>query len=482
MEKSMNDECNYDLNSQQFEAIARTVPGGAENVQDVYTLSALQEGMLFHRLLSEDSDPYLLSTLFELESADCANPLKEALQAVIARHDALRTAVLWEGLPRPLQVVYRRAQLPFETLTLAEDDNPHERLREMMRPQRQMLDLHQAPLARLQLVADPQHARCYALLQVHHVVCDHQSLRLFVAEAMAFLQGRAQGLPASLPYREFVAAQSLTTDRIRQAEEFFRRKLGAISETTAPFGLLEVHGDGSRLREVRMALDERLARQVRAQAQRSLVSPARVFHAAWGLVVANTSGRDDVVYGTVLSAARAWRGQAGRMLGMSVNTLPLRLQLAGATVEELLQDTDSSLAELADHVHVPLTTAQRCCGIAGTTPLFTTIFNYRHNREIAADAGDSKAVRVLERGEAWTNYPIAMTVDDLGDDFLLTAQVDQRIDAGRLGDYLQEAVRALVVALEEAPRTPATTLSILPPAERQRIVEAFNATRALYPR
>jgi len=90
----MNDECNYDLNSQQFEAIARTVPGGAENVQDVYTLSALQEGMLFHRLLSEDSDPYLLSTLFELESADCANPLKEALQAVIARHDALRTAVL----------------------------------------------------------------------------------------------------------------------------------------------------------------------------------------------------------------------------------------------------------------------------------------------------------------------------------------------------------------------------------------------------
>lgn len=99
------------LDEAQLESVVRTVAGGADNVQDICPLSPLQEGMLFHRLLNETSDTYVLSTLFELESPTIARNFVDAVQEVVDRHDILRSAVLWEGLPRPVHVVYRRAKL-----------------------------------------------------------------------------------------------------------------------------------------------------------------------------------------------------------------------------------------------------------------------------------------------------------------------------------------------------------------------------------
>ena len=94
---------------------------------------------------------------------------------MIDRHDILRTAVLWEQLPQPVQVVYRQASLPVEEITLEPDRDPIEQLKERMRPERQRLDLRQAPLLRLQVAADPHSAQWYALLQMHHITCDHET-------------------------------------------------------------------------------------------------------------------------------------------------------------------------------------------------------------------------------------------------------------------------------------------------------------------
>src|ERR1700745_346192 len=93
-----------DLEAEQIARITLAVPGGAANIQDVYPLTPLQEGLLFHHLLSDGGEAYVISNLFELESRQRLDAFIEALQKVIARHDILRTAVLWEQLPRPVQV------------------------------------------------------------------------------------------------------------------------------------------------------------------------------------------------------------------------------------------------------------------------------------------------------------------------------------------------------------------------------------------
>jgi non-ribosomal peptide synthetase component F len=207
-----------------------------------------------------------------------------------------------------------------------------------------------------------------------------------------------------------------------------------------------------------------------------------MFHAAWGLVVAHTSARHDVVFGSVLLGRLQGSTGTQRILGMFINTLPLRLRLQGVTTKELIVQTQRELVDLLTHEQASLAVAQRCSGIVGSAPLFSALFNYRHS----APAPDSqwalaRGIQVIA-GRERTNYPIAVSVDDLSEGFALTAQTDRRINPHRITSYLHTAIRSLVNALEQAPRTPALALSILPDSERRRIIDSFNATRILYPR
>src|SRR4029077_5224185 len=117
------------------------------------------------------------------------------LREVMSRHDILRTAVLWEQLPRAVQVVYREASLAVQELTLRGDQDAQEQLLDQMRAGRP-LDLRQAPLLRVQIAADPHSKEWYALLHTHHLVFDNQSLQVMLQEVLACAQGRSAQLPA----------------------------------------------------------------------------------------------------------------------------------------------------------------------------------------------------------------------------------------------------------------------------------------------
>jgi amino acid adenylation domain-containing protein/FkbH-like protein/thioester reductase-like protein len=463
-----------DLEPRHLDRIVAAVPGGAANIQDIYPLVPLQEGILFHHLFDETGgDTYVLPMLLSVRSRQRLDELIAALQAVIDRHDILRTAVLWEQLPRPVQVVWRSATLPVTQIPLRADREPLEQLREWMQPERQRLELRQAPLMRLLVAPDADGEQWYALLQFHHMTIDHVTLEAITAEVVAHLQGRAEDVPASVPYRNHVA-QVLAYAKSHDAEGFFRSKLAEIDESTAPFGLLDIYGDGSQVEEVHAEMDATLARRVRVQARRAGVSAATLFHAAWALVVGCTSGRDDVVFGSVLLGRLQGNAGAQRILGMFINTLPLRLKLRDATARELIEHTQRELIELLGHEQASLAVAQRCSSVVGTRPLFTALLNYRHSvPNPEAEWSNADGVRLLFCQER-TNYPITFSVDDLGQGFNLTAKTDARIDARRLIDYLNTALSSLVAALEQDTRAPAVSLQVLPAAERQQVLRSFN--------
>ena len=470
-----------DLEAEHIERIVQAVPGGATNIQDIYPLVALQEGLLFHHVLdSQRADTYLLKWLLCASSQEKLEKLIQTLQAMIDCHDVLRTAVLWEQLPEPVQVVWRRAVLPVEEIVLEPDRDPVGQLKERMWRDGQRLDLRRAPLLQLQVAADPHSARRYVLMQLQQIICDHEMTAAFEAEMRARFAGHERALAQEAPYRNHVAL-ALAHARTHDAEAFFRSKLGDIEGPTAPFGLLDVHGDTSRVETAEHTIGPDLSRRLRAQARRLGVSAATLFHAVCGLVVAHTSGRDDVVFGTVLLGRLQSSVGAQRTLGIFINTLPLRLSLQDATAKELVERTQRELVELLSHEQAPLALAQRCSGMAGSTPLFNTLLNYRHSTlDQDASWSQTSGIEVLA-GEERTNYPIAVSVDDQGNGFTVTAQTDSRIDPRRMVQYMCTTVRSLVEALEEAPRTPALSLSILPESERRRMLEIFNATQMFYP-
>ncbi|MFB9171352.1 condensation domain-containing protein, partial [Chromobacterium piscinae] len=112
------------LSQAQIDAIAAQVPGGMANIQDIYPLAPLQEGILFHHLLGGEGDAYLLYDLLAFDSGERLNGFLASLQQAVDRHDILRTGVLWQDLPEPVQVVWRHAPVQVETVALDPADGP----------------------------------------------------------------------------------------------------------------------------------------------------------------------------------------------------------------------------------------------------------------------------------------------------------------------------------------------------------------------
>lgn len=469
------------LASEDIERIVRSVLGGASNVQDIYALAPLQEGILFHNVLNERSgNTYVRSLLLELASREKVEDLVRALQAVVDRHDALRTAVLWEELSQPVQVVYRRATLLLEQLAEDRHRTPVEQLTDLLGPGNPGFNLRHAPLVRLFIAGQPSSTRCYALLQVHHLICDNESIEILLDEVSAYVEGRAQYLPEPVSYREHIA-QALAHLRSQDSETFFRAKLGDIEEPTAPFGLLDVHGNGSRIEEIHEALEPSLAAALRACGRRRGTSVATLLHAAWSLVIARTSGRDDLVFGSVLLGRLQGSAGTKRILGMFINTLPLRVRLNNVTADQLVEQVQRELVELLSHEQASLTVARRSSGILGSAPLFCALLNYRHGgsgRE--TEWSGANGVRLLASQER-TNYPVVLSVDDQGEGFGLTVQTDRRIDPRVIVDCMAVAVRSLIEALEHAPETRVVELAVLSQSERRKVLQDFNATSAPFP-
>ncbi|KAG9609565.1 hypothetical protein KCV01_g3705, partial [Aureobasidium melanogenum] len=252
--------------------------------------------------------------------------------------------------------------------------------------------------------------------------------------------------------------------------------LGDVDEPTAPFGLLDVHGDGEDVREAHTPVPSALCLRLRRQARALGVSAASLFHWAWAQVLAKTTGREDVVFGTVLFGRLQGGEGADRAMGLFINTLPVRVALGAVGVADGVRATHARLSGLVRHEHAPLAIAQRCSALPSGTPLFSALLNYRHS--VAEEGGSPAWMRGAEllTVEERTNYPFTLSVDDLGDDFVLSAQIASSVGAERICAYMLNALGRLADALERSPSTPSRDIDILGDAERQQVLHGWNAT------
>ncbi|WP_157997283.1 AMP-binding protein, partial [Rhizobium favelukesii] len=468
----------------EIDRIVAAVPGGVGNIQDIYGLSPLQDGILFHHLLASRGDPYLLVSQMVFAERGVLERYLGAVQQVVDRHDILRTAFVWEGLSSPAQVVWRKAPLEVREVELDEDGGPgSEQLKRRFDPRQYRIDLGRAPLLRFVIAREPGSGRWLLLELLHHLIGDHTTLEIMHAEVRAVLEGRGHELAAPQPFRNLVAQARLGVDA-KAHEAFFREMLADIDEPTLPFSLSEVYGDGRGSREARRMLPQALNERLRHQARRLGVSLASLCHLAWAQVVALSSGREQVVFGTVLFGRMHAGAGADRTMGLFMNTLPVRLDLDGTGAEASVRATHARLSELLAHEHASLARAQRCSGVAPPAPLFSALLNYRHNTPAAlAGSGAEDGLSGIEwlGAEERTNYPLALSVDDYGEALGLTAQVAEPVSADRVCGYMQRALEQLADALEHAPDRPVRELDILPADERSYLLEDLNRTAATYP-
>ncbi|WP_334190496.1 amino acid adenylation domain-containing protein, partial [Noviherbaspirillum sp.] len=478
-----------ELSKADIDRIVGSVEGGAANIQDIYPLAPLQEGILFHYLLENKGDMYLAPMMYDFATEAQLHEYINALQAVINRHDILRTSIFWKGMTEPVQVVWRKAPLTVEQIEVDPLlGNAAENLRTRFDPGHYRIDIGQAPLMRVFVAHDQSTDTWSALWLSHHLLTDPTAHRVLLQEIEAHLAGRSTDLPTPFPFRDFVAQTRLGLSR-SEHEAFFRSLLNDVDEPTAPFGLMNVHGDGSGILEAWQELDASLARRLRETARRLVASPATLCHLAWALTLARLSGRGDVVFGTVLVGRTQGSEGTDRALGLFMNTLPVRIRVGVDSVQKGLRSAHALMADLLRHEHASLALAQRCSAVAPQTPLFTSILNYRHNPH-ARRGGDEVAPQALplptnsatRNFELRTNYALTLNINDEGEGFVLNAQACSPINPQRICAYMQTALARLVDALERAPDTPLNAIDVLPPEERQQLLVEWNATSADYPR
>ena len=318
-----------ELTQEEINEIVDRVPGGIPNIQDIYALSPLQDGILFHHLMASEGDPYVISNEMAFTERGLLDRFLSAVQQVVDRHDILRTAFIWQGLSQPAQVVWRQAQLSVTELKLDLQQGPiAEQLRQHFDPRQHRFDLSQAPLLRYLIAHDPDNNRWVLLQSLHHLVGDHSTLDVLRAEVQAILAGQGHALAAPQPFRNLVAQARLGVSR-EEHEIFFQKMLGDVTEPTLPFGLSDVYQNGGEITESHRLLPQTLNDRLRAQARRIGVSLASLCHLAWGLVLARSSGSEPVVLGTVLLGRMQAGEGANTAAGLFINTLPLRLVVTG---------------------------------------------------------------------------------------------------------------------------------------------------------
>lgn len=383
-------------------------------VVDAYGLTAMQEGMLYHSVA--DAGGVYVNQVVTPVSGDLDPALlQSAWAAVVARHDTLRTAFVWDGLDDPLQVVHAEAEHPWEHVDLAMVPEPRREAelgRILAADRDRGFDLAAAPLSRMLLVRTGER-RWQWVWTFHHLIADGWSAQILLDELCATYRASAQGRPISLPdqpaYRDFVAHY-----RRRDTEAERTHWTGRLAGFAEPLQLAVpglppaegATGHQTIYRDLGPAVSDGLV----ALARTHQVTLNTLFVAIWALVLGRWARTSDVVFGTTV-AGRPPGLDAERATGLFINTLPTRVALPpaaelGAWLRDIqrrqLDDRRHELASLAD--------IQRWSDVPSGEPLFDSILVFENYPPGAGRRlGDSVSLGPARHIEQ-SNYPLAVLV------------------------------------------------------------------------
>ncbi|WP_045563376.1 non-ribosomal peptide synthetase [Streptomyces sp. FxanaA7] len=449
------------------------------DIEDIYPLSPAQEGMLFHTLTSAEHGLYVETTTFRILGDLDLQALTAAWETVVARHAVLRTAFVHERISAPRQVVLPEAAVDIDVLDLSDRDEAartEEAAAELARRRGKPFDLTRPPLMRL-LVLRLQPTEHMVVWTYHHMILDGWSAALLMAEVSAEL-GRAGGGAGTPPpaFREYISWL-----RRRDAEQdraFWTDYLAGYREPavfTLP-GVRPGAKPSGSFRTVRATLPATATARLRALSAACSATLGSLVEAAWAGTVARYSGRDDVVVGVTVSG-RPPRERADDMIGMFINTIPVRARVErDLPADEWLAHHAASRHPVLGHQHTPLTDVQRWAGTEHGARLLDTVVVFENYPDASEAVLADGALRICDVGyETRTNY-IATLVVRSADDLSLQLVVDSAV----FGEGQAERVLAHLIAVLERfadrPGMPVHDLLAVPRETRALLLDRWNGS------
>ncbi|TKI55482.1 amino acid adenylation domain-containing protein [Brevibacillus antibioticus] len=459
-----------------------------DHVQDIYSLSPMQEGMLFHALADTEDTSYQVQIVLPVAGDLDVTVLAKSFELLVQRHDVLRTTFLHEQVKHPMQVVLRERPLmiqvqkpPVESV----DFPVKEWAEQLIRKDRERgFDLTKDPLIRLMIIE--KGAKEWTLLiSFHHILMDGWCADIILDDLVkiyhSLLTRTPDHLPPTQPYSHYM--KWLWKQDRDSSLEYWQNELRGYEEiATLPVG--------SKLRDVSSAsgeydvfLDLAVTQRLTHIARQNQVTLSSVFQAIWGVVLQTYNDRTDVVFGTVVAGRPAELSGVERMVGLFINTLPLRVKRAQELIfQELLQNIHEQTRLAKKHEYVPLSEIQR---VTLRAPLFDHLLvfdnspaNQTWRRQWQEDGVHPGEKRVIEH----THYPLSITVMPKADQLMLRLIYRQEHfsseDIQRIAGHIQTVAELVSlnvsISLDE--------IEMLTAEEKHHFLAEKNRTNTNYPR
>ncbi|HLO84146.1 MAG TPA: amino acid adenylation domain-containing protein, partial [Nostocaceae cyanobacterium] len=460
-----------------------------KNIESIYTLSPIQQGMLFHTVYAPNSGVYVEQKLFTICGQVNVVNFKQAWQKVIERHSVLRTLFVWEKQEKPLQVVLKQIDLPWhdcdwQNIPASEQ---HQRLEELLQKDRyQGFTLNQAPLMRFTLIKLGED-RYQFLWSHHHISMDGWCLPIIVKEVLTFYEaynlGKTPFLSSPRPYQDYIAW--LQRQDISQAEAFWQRNLQGL-KTPTPLVVDKLAVQDSQeyptYPKYELSLSSKVTQALQTIAKQQSITLATLVQAAWAVLLSRYSGEREVLFGVTVSGRSGDLAGIEEMVGLFINTLPLRVEVTrDKSVLEFLQTVQKKSVELQEYTYISLAEVQRLSDVPATIPLFESIVVFE-NYPVDKSLQESKYSFDVTGVEAFeqTNYPLAVLVfakEELSIKISYDASRFAEATIARLAGHFQ----TLLEAIATNPDQTVAELPLLTQVERHQLLVEWNQTTRDYP-
>jgi mycobactin peptide synthetase MbtF len=437
------------------------VTSAPPQIEDVLALSPLQEGLFALSRLAQDSlDIYTMQIVVDIDGPVDVELLRRSAAAMLVRHPNLRAAFWDRDVPRPVQIVPSHAELPWYERAAAPEEFDAIARSERYRP----FELSRGPALRVVLLTVPGETRRRMIVTAHHILVDGWGLGVFFSEMLAIYQagGRADGLPAPRPYRDYIAWLA-TQDRAAATAEWAKY----LRDVSAPLMLAENTAAAGVPEKSEVLLSARDTSRLREWSGRNGLTLNTAVMFAWAVVLSRLTDRRDVVFGTVVSGRPEQLPGVETMVGMFINTVPVAHTVRGtvSVVEQCfrLQRDSSAMRGIG---YLSLSELQRA---HGSGALFDTLFVFENaplQDAVRAVTTADGARFCPVAGQSLTHYPLTVVSHLIDDRLIVVVEAIGAALPHLSGAQICERLVAVLCQLPDiGDRTPAA-LEVLTEAER----------------
>ncbi|WP_440115897.1 amino acid adenylation domain-containing protein [Paenibacillus sp. QZ-Y1] len=458
-----------------------------QDIQDVYELSPLQQGMLFHYLHDEGSQSYFEQIDFSLEGVVQHAELEGSFRQLIQKYEVFRTVFVYEKVKQPVQVVLkeRTAGIPFVDLTGERDI---EMKIEQFKQQERLRGFDLASELPIRFVLYKTGERRYRLIwSFHHIIMDGWCLGIVLNDFFAMYRKRVKGQLYEVkgtapPYSEYIrwlAKQNPVT-----AQDYWHSYLSGFEQPSElPLKRPTDARTGYKMQDMVRHLGLNISTGLSELAKRYQVTLNTVIQAAWGVLLQRYNNTSDAVFGTIVSGRPAAIPNVEQIVGLFINTVPVRVQCSpNDNFAALLEKLQLAAVESESFSYMSLADIQS--GTSCSKALFSHLLafeNYPFEPDSAKGQEEDDGFTIVDAHTfEQTNYDFNLLVLP-GRDIVLKCTFNAvAFDY----EHIETVLKQFVSILEQVIDQPEQAIGMLdlPVKEREELLEVLNRTECEYPR